>query len=44
MEQDKEHFDNGCERYFDKAYPVGSAKNLSEAKGKLLNYINSKRK
>ena len=34
----------GYEYYFDKAYPVGSAKSLSEAKGKLLNYINSKRK
>ena len=34
----------GHEIYFDKASPVGEAKTLGEAKTKLLNYINSKRK
>lgn len=33
----------GYEIYFDKAGPVGEAKTLSEAKEKLLRYINSKR-
>ena len=33
----------GYEIYFDKAYSVGEAKTLSEAKEKLLRYINSKR-
>lgn len=34
----------GYEIYFDKAYPVGEAKTLEEAKQKLLNYINNKRR
>ena len=34
----------GYEIYFDKAYPVGEARTLEEAKQKLLNYINNKRR